>query len=96
MPNCMICKRSAYSGYILCPDCAGSLEPDSLSPELAFVLDQLAEEIVLSTDIHACPMCEREECSSQVSGLVCRIGVKNWLTDKAGKYLAQFSGKERV
>lgn len=96
MPNCMICKKPAYSGYVLCSDCAKSLEPDSLSPELAFVLDQLAEEIVSSTDIYACSMCEAGECSTQASGLVCRSGVKNWLTDKASAYLAQFSGRERV
>ena len=96
MPNCMICKKPAYSGYVLCSNCAKSLESDPLPPELAFVLDQLAEEIVSNTDIYACSMCEEGACSSQVSGLVCRTGVKNWLTDKAGEYLAQFSGRKRV
>lgn len=96
MPNCMICKKPAYSGCVLCSNCAKSLESDSLPPELAFVLDQLAEEIVSNTDICACSMCEGEQCSSQTSGLVCRTGVKNWLTDKASEYLAQFSGRKRV
>ncbi len=93
MTNCMICKKPAYSGYVLCSDCAKLLEPDSLSPELALVLDQLAEEIVLNNDIFPCPMCERGKCSSQAGGLLCRIGVKNWLTDKAQTYLKDFSGK---
>ena len=42
-----------------------------------------------------CPMCEKGECSSQDSGLVCRTGVKNWLVDKAAQYLKDFSGKAR-
>jgi hypothetical protein len=96
MPNCMICKRSAYSGYVICSDCAKTLKADSLSLELEFVLEQLAEEIASSEDIYACPMCERRECSPQVSGPVCRTSVKSWLADKAGKYLAQFSEKECV
>lgn len=95
MPNCMICKRSAYSGHVLCPDCARSLEPNSLSTKLAWVLDQLAEEIVLSNDISSCTICENGECSSQASGLVCRIGVKNWLVSKALGYLKDFSGEVR-
>lgn len=69
MPNCMICKKPAYSGYVLCSDCAKSLEPDSLSPELAFVLDQLAEEIVSGTDIYACSMCEGESVPPRPAGL---------------------------
>lgn len=96
MPNCMICKRPAYSGYVLCSDCAKSLETDPLPPELSFVLDRLAEEIVSSNDIYACSMCEKGECSSQTSGLVCRIGVKNCLVDKAIGYLKDFSGKEQT
>ena len=32
------------------------------------------EEIVLSNDISSCTICENGECSSQASGLVCRIG----------------------
>ena len=95
MANCMICKKFAHSGYVLCSHCAKSFEPDTLSPELAFVLDQLAEEIVLSNDIYPCPMCEKGECSSQDSGLVCRTGVKNWLVDKAAQYLKDFSRKAR-
>lgn len=54
MPNCMICKRSAYSGYVICSDCAKTLKADSLSLELEFVLEQLAEEIASSEDIYAC------------------------------------------
>ena len=99
MPNCMICKRPAHSGYVLCSNCAKSLEPDSLSPELAFVLEHLAEAIVLSTDIYACFMCKEGKCPARINGLgglACRTGVKNWLTDKAGEYLAQFSERERV
>lgn len=96
MPNCMICKRPAHSGYVLCSNCAESLESDSLPPELAFVLDQLAEEIVSNTDIYACSMCEGEQCSSQTSGLVCCTGVKNWLTDKASEYLTRLSGRGLV
>ena len=93
MPSCMICKKRAYSGYVLCSHCAKSLEADSLSPELAFVLDQLAEEVVLSESISACSMCENGGCDSQASGLVCRTGVKNWLVSKTRDYLTELSGK---
>lgn len=96
MPNCMLCKRPAHSGYVLCSNCVKSFEPDSLPSDMALVLDQLAEEIVSSTDIYACSMCEGGECSSQASGLVCRTGVKNWLTNKASEYLTRLSGRGHV
>lgn len=93
MPSCMICKKRAHSGYVLCPHCATSLETDSRSPELAFVLDRLAEEVVLNESIPACSMCEKGGCDSQASGLVCRTGVKDWLVSKARGYLTELSGK---
>lgn len=93
MPSCMICKKRAHSGYVLCPSCAKSLEADSLSPEVAFVLDRLAEDVVLNGSIPACSMCEKSGCDSQVSGLVCRTGVKNWLVSRARDYLTELPGK---
>lgn len=96
MPNCMICKKRAYSGYVLCSHCAKSLEAGSLSPEMAFVLDRLAEEIVLNKSVSVCDMCERGDCSSQTSGIVCRAGVRNWLVNRAGEYLTELIGKEHT
>lgn len=93
MPSCMICKKRAYSGYVLCPHCAKLLEGDSLSLELAFVLDRLAEEVVGNESISACSMCEKGECDSQVSGLACRANVRNWLMSKARGYLTELPGK---
>lgn len=90
MPKCMVCKESVISGYVLCPQCAKSLESDPLPVELTFVLDKLAEEIVLSETIPACPMCKKEACSSQVSGTVCRNGIRDWLMDRSKGYLAAF------
>lgn len=93
MPSCMICKKRAYSGYVLCPHCAKSLEDDSLSPEVAFVLDRLAEEVAGNESISACSMCEKGACDSQISGLTCRAGVKSWLVSKAMGYLTELPGK---
>lgn len=89
MPSCMHCKTQVISGLVLCRHCAKSLEPHTLSPELSFVLDQLAEKIVLDEKIYPCAMCVRGSCPGQVSGLVCRSSVKQWLVDHAQTWLSR-------
>lgn len=90
MPSCMHCKTQVTSGLVLCEHCAKSLEPHTLSPELSSVLDQLAEEIVLDENIYPCAMCVRGSCLGQVSGLVCRGGVNQWLVEHAQMSLSRF------
>ncbi len=87
MASCMICKKEVTTGYVLCGCCVHKLEPLTLPTELAYFIDQLAEDIVLDENIRPCDMCSIGECMSQVSGLVCRNGVKAWLLSKADKYL---------
>lgn len=83
MPNCMICKDTVTSGFVVCGHCAKKLEPYTLTPELSFYIDQLAESIVLSNTVHACGLCAIGDCAEQVSGLTCRNGVKAWLLQQA-------------
>ena len=47
---------------------------------LEYFIDQLAEYIVLDTDIPMCSLCVRGSCDQQMSGLTCRCGVRDWLT----------------
>lgn len=47
---------------------------------LEYFIDQLAEYIVLDTDIPMCSLCVRGSCDQQVSGLTCRCGVRDQLT----------------
>lgn len=86
MASCVLCKKDVTTGFVICGDCAHKLEPFTLSPDLAHFIDQLAEEIVLDYDIPSCRMCSLGECSSQVSGLICRHGVKAWLLDKVNQF----------
>ena len=79
MPNCAICKKPVTTGIVLCGHCAKDLAPYTLPADLAWFIDQLSEKIVLSNDIYACSMCAMTTCNSQVSGMVCRSGVKAWL-----------------
>ena len=89
MASCVLCKQNVTTGFVVCGDCIHKLEPFTLSPDLACFIDQLAEEIVLDYNITSCCMCSLGECSSQVSGMVCRNGIKAWLLDKAGKFLSR-------
>ncbi len=89
MASCAICKKEVTTGFVVCSHCIHDLEPFTLPTELAYFIDQLAEEIVLDENICPCNMCAIGECMSQVSGLVCRNGVKSWLVSKANKYLSE-------
>jgi len=86
MPSCVICKKNVTSGIVLCGHCAKGLAPYTLPTELAWFIDQLAEEIVLNNDIYPCAMCAMPTCTSQVSGLTCRNGVKAWLLSQAERF----------
>ena len=86
MPSCAICKQTVTSGVVLCGHCAKSLSPYTLPTELAWFIDQLAEEVVLNNDIYSCAMCSMPTCTSQVSGLACRKGVKAWLLSQAERF----------
>lgn len=86
MPSCAICKEPITSGIVLCGHCAKGLAPYTLPTELAWFIDQLAEEIVLNNDIHPCTMCAIGSCPGQVSGLTCRNGVKAWLLSQAKRF----------
>lgn len=86
MPNCAICKKSVTTGIVLCGHCAKGLTPYTLSTDLAWFIDQLSEEIVLNHAIYACAMCAVPTCTSQVSGMTCRNGVKAWLLNRAEQF----------
>lgn len=86
MSSCAICKEPIVSGIVLCGHCAKRLVPYTLPTELAWFIDQLAEEIVLNNDIYPCTMCAIGSCSGQVSGLTCRNGVKAWLLSQAKRF----------
>lgn len=92
MADCIFCKESVTSGYVLCSQCAQKLKPYTLTPELAYFIDQLAEESVLSEEIPSCCICAIRECPGQVSGLTCRNAVKAWLLGRAKAYLCPESG----
>ena len=87
MASCMLCKKEVTTGFVVCGDCAHQLEPFTLSPDLACFIDQLAEDIVRNENSCSCDMCSIVGCSSQVSGLTCRNGIKAWLLSKAGQFL---------
>ena len=87
MAKCVICSGRVTSGYVLCKDCADKLKPYTLSPELAYFIDQLAEELVLDAELPSCRICAIGDCASQVSGLTCRNAVKAWLLSRAKHYL---------
>lgn len=95
MANCAICKERITTGAVLCGHCAKSLEPYTLSADLAWFIDQLAEGIVLNNDIYSCSMCALGNCASQVGGLTCRNGVKAWLLTQAGNYFPVGRERER-
>lgn len=86
MPNCVRCKEPVVSGYVVCRSCADNLKTASLPLDLEYFIDQLAEEIVLDDKIVPCDMCEIGSCDHQVSGMLCRKGVKHWLLDRATDY----------
>ena len=93
MANCLICKETVTSGYVLCRSCADNLRPYTLPPELAYFIDQLAEEIVLNETIPTCRLCAIGGCPGQVSGATCRNAVKAWLLGRAKTYFCPETGK---
>lgn len=61
-----------------------------LNEETEMILDQLAENLVMDNVAGTCEMCARgENCNQQVSGLVCRNGVKQWLISMAQRALTK-------
>lgn len=85
MPNCAICKKSVTTGTVLCGHCAKGLAPYTLSTDLAWSSTSY-REIVLNHAIYACAMCAMPACTSQVSGMTCRNGVKAWLLKRAEQF----------
>ena len=73
MPNCAICKKSVTTGIVLCDHCAKGLTPYTLPTDLAWVIDQLSEKIILEKSIYACAM-------------TCRNGIKAWLLSQANEF----------
>lgn len=88
MVNCMICKKSVATGYVVCDNCAG--EPLALS----YFIDRLAEDVVLEGPGSTCDMCVVGGCSSPVSDMTCRNGVKTWLLNKAKAYAGDMPVRE--
>ena len=86
MASCVICKKDVTTGFVVCSDCAHKLEPFTLPPDLAYFIDQLAEELVQNGNSCACDMCAMVGCSSPTGSLTCRNGIKAWLLDKAGQF----------
>lgn len=91
MESCMLCKKDVTTGFVVCGDCAHSLEPFTLPHELAYFIDKLAEDIALNENGCSCDMCSIVGCSSQVSVSTCRNGIKAWLLSKVGQYFSQIS-----
>ena len=64
---------------------------------LDYYIDQLAEYIVLDSDV-LCALCLwKGSCVDQVSGLTCRAGIKAWLVERRlafEKSIAEEIGKE--
>ena len=89
MASCMICKKNVTTGFVVCGDCAHKLEPFTLSPDLAYFIDQLAENLVRNENSCTCDMCSIIGCSSTTSDLTCKNGIKAWLLDKAGQFCAR-------
>lgn len=52
---------------------------------LEYFIDQLAEYIVLDSDV-LCGVCVRGSCDHQVSGLTCRNGIKAWLLERQAEF----------
>lgn len=88
MPNCMICKKPVTTGYVVCGACAGEYVT------LNYFIDRLAEDIVLDERIPTCGMCVIGDCSSQVSGVTCRNGIKTWLLNKVKEYAGDMPVRE--
>lgn len=86
MASCVLCKKDVTTGFVVCGDCAHKLESFTLSPDLAYFIDQLAEELVRNENSCTCDMCSIVGCSSQVSGVTCKNGIKVWLLDKANQF----------
>lgn len=91
MASCMLCKKDVTTGFVVCSDCAHSLEPFTLPIELAYFIDQLAEDLVRNENSCSCDMCSIVGCSSPINGLTCRNGIKAWLLSKVGQYFSQIS-----
>lgn len=89
MASCMLCKKDVTAGFVVCGDCARSLEPFTLPPELAYYIDQLAEDLVRNENSCSCDMCAIVGCVSQVSASTCKNGIKAWLLAKADQCLAR-------
>ena len=89
MASCMICKKDMTTGFVVCGDCAHKLEPFILSPDLAYFIDQLAEDLVQNENGCSCDMCSIIGCSSQTTDLACKNGIKAWLLGEASQFLAQ-------
>lgn len=94
MASCVVCKKDITTGFVVCGDCIHKLEPFTLSPDLACFIDQLAEDLVLSDNNCTCDMCSINGCSSQISGVTCKNGIKAWLLSKAGQFLPSNSEEE--
>ena len=88
MPNCMICKKPATTGYVVCGACAGEYVT------LNYFIDRLAEDLVLDEKVQMCSMCVIGGCEGQVSGMTCRNGVKTWLLNKVKAYAGDMPVRE--
>lgn len=84
MASCMFCKKDVTSGFVVCGDCVHKLEPFTLSPDLAYFIDQLAEDLVQNENSCSCDMCSIIGCPPQTTDLACKNGIKAWLLERAG------------
>ncbi len=89
MASCMLCKKDVTTGFVVCGNCAHSLKPFTLPVELAYFIDQLAEDLVRNENSCSCDMCSIDGCLPQISGLTCKNGIKAWLLTRAGQYFSQ-------
>lgn len=83
MATCLLCKKDVTAGYVVCGDCAGTLNPGELPPVLSLFTSWLGAEMARDLSVKPCSMCGREHCDDLSH---CAQGVTAWLRAKAGEF----------
>lgn len=84
MAECLLCKKDVVSGYVVCGDCAGKLNPGELPPVLSLFTAWLGAEMARDFAIKPCSMCGIEHCDDISQ---CDQSVTAWLRAKAGEFV---------
>lgn len=84
MAECLLCKKDVTSGYVVCGDCAGKLNPGELPPVLSLFTAWLGTEMTRDLTVKPCSMCKMEYCDDISQ---CYQGVISWLRAKAEDFV---------